>query len=111
VLTVVPEESNSSDDHACGGGAAASVSLIDEIVRDGAQRMLGEALQAEVEAYIAQFREERDEHGRRLVVRNGSPRVSQFSLIMFRRRPRRRGRPGFLAGWPAQGMSREIWRR
>jgi hypothetical protein len=38
-------------------------------------------------------------------------RVSQFLLIMFRRRPRRRGRPGFLAGWPAQGMSREIWRR
>ena len=27
-----------------------------------------------------------------------TPRVSQFLLIMFRRRPRRRGRPGFLAG-------------
>ena len=40
-----------------------------------------------------------------------TPRVSQFLLIMFRRRPRRRGRPGFLAGWPAQGMGREIWRR
>ena len=38
-------------------------------------------------------------------------RVSQFLLIMFRRRPRRRGRPGFLAGWPAQGMGCEIWRR
>jgi transposase-like protein len=72
VLTVVPEESNSSDDHACGGGAAASVSLIDEIVRDGARRMLAEALQAEVDAYIAQFAGERDENGRRLVVRNGS---------------------------------------
>jgi putative transposase len=46
--------------------------LIDEIVREGARRMLAEALQAEVDAYIAQFREERDEHGRRLVVRNGS---------------------------------------
>ena len=31
-----------------------------------------EALQAEVEAYIAQFIAERDENGRRLVVRNGS---------------------------------------
>ena len=41
----------------------------------------------------------------------GSPRVSQFLLIKSRRRPRRRGRPGFLAGWPAQGMGREIWRR
>jgi hypothetical protein len=28
--------------------------------------MLAEALQAEVDAYIAQFREERDENGRRL---------------------------------------------
>jgi transposase-like protein len=46
--------------------------LIDEIVRDGARRMLAEALQAEVDAYIAQFIDERDERGRRLVVRNGS---------------------------------------
>jgi transposase-like protein len=46
--------------------------LIDEIVRDGARRMLAEALQAEVDAYIAQFIGERDENGRRLVVRNGS---------------------------------------
>jgi transposase-like protein len=30
------------------------------------------ALQAEVDAYIAAFAEERDENGRRLVVRNGS---------------------------------------
>ena len=72
MLTVVPEESNSSADHACGGGVQASVSLIDEIVRDGARRMLAEALQAEVDAYIAQFTGERDENGRRLVVRNGS---------------------------------------
>jgi transposase-like protein len=34
--------------------------------------MLAEALQAEVEAYIARFADERDENGRRLVVRNGS---------------------------------------
>ena len=34
--------------------------------------MLAEALQAEVDAYIAQFRDERDENGRRLVVRNGT---------------------------------------
>jgi hypothetical protein len=37
--------------------------------------------------------------------------VSQFWLIMCRRRPRLRGRPRFLAGWPARGMGREIWRR
>jgi len=33
--------------------------------------MLAEALKAEVDAYIAQFADQRDEHGRRLVVRNG----------------------------------------
>jgi len=46
--------------------------LIDELVREGARRMLAEALQAEVDAYIAQFTEERDETGWRLVVRNGT---------------------------------------
>jgi len=46
--------------------------LIDTIVRDGAQRMLAAALQAEVDAYIAAFTDQRDEAGRRLVVRNGS---------------------------------------
>ena len=46
--------------------------MIDQIVREGARRMLAEALQAEVEDYIARFVHERDEHGRRLVVRNGS---------------------------------------
>jgi transposase-like protein len=45
--------------------------LIDDIVREGARRMLAEALQAEVDAYIGLFAAERDEHGRRLVVRNG----------------------------------------
>ena len=34
--------------------------------------MLAEALQAEVDAYIAAHAAERDENGRRLVVRNGS---------------------------------------
>ncbi|MFL6143548.1 MAG: IS256 family transposase [Labedaea sp.] len=45
--------------------------MIDQIVRDGARRMLAEALRAEVDAYVAAFADERDEHGRRLVVRNG----------------------------------------
>ncbi|GAA3688533.1 hypothetical protein GCM10022267_89130 [Lentzea roselyniae] len=40
-------------------------------MREGARRMLAEAVQAEVDAYIARFREELDEHGHRLVVRNG----------------------------------------
>ena len=54
------------------GGPEDPALLIDEIVREGARRMLAEALQAEVDAYIAQFAAERDETGRRLVVRNGT---------------------------------------
>jgi transposase-like protein len=46
--------------------------LIDELVREGARRMLAEALQAEVDDYIARHTGERDADGRRLVVRNGS---------------------------------------
>jgi len=40
-------------------------------VREGARRTLAEALREEVDAYIAAFAGERDETGRRLVVRNG----------------------------------------
>src|SRR5215467_9377795 len=53
------------------GGRDASPSLIDAIVREGARRMLAEALRVEVDAYVAAFAAERDESGRRLVVRNG----------------------------------------
>jgi hypothetical protein len=45
--------------------------LIDEIVRDGARRMLAAALEAEVAAYIAAYTDRLDAEGRRLVVRNG----------------------------------------
>ena len=72
MLGVVAEEPPGPDDPAADASGSASVSLIDQIVRDGARRMLAEALQAEVEAYIARFVAERDEQGRRLVVRNGS---------------------------------------
>lgn len=44
---------------------------IDEIVREGARRMLAAALEAEVNTYIAELAGQRDESGRRLVVRNG----------------------------------------
>ncbi|MGI5292798.1 IS256 family transposase [Nonomuraea polychroma] len=64
-LTVVPELP--ADDRSPAGS-----SLIDQIVREGARKMLAAALQAEVDAYIAAFADERDDAGRRLVVRNGS---------------------------------------
>jgi transposase-like protein len=66
MLTVVPDDCPDQP-----GASGGSSSLIDEIVREGARRMLAEALQAEVDAYIAAFAAERDENGRRLVVRNG----------------------------------------
>src|SRR6266566_3061545 len=66
MLTVVPGEGSGHE-----GGKDGSRSLIDEIVREGARRMLAEALAAEVDAYIARFAAERDEDGHRLVVRNG----------------------------------------
>lgn len=71
MFTVVPEPV-AGDDRTGGVELGESSSLIDDIVREGARRMLAEALQAEVDAYVAQFVAERDEAGRRLVVRNGS---------------------------------------
>ncbi len=68
MLTVV---SDSGDRENTINPAKAS-SLIDEIVREGARRMLAEALQAEVEAYVARFADEREANGHRLVVRNGT---------------------------------------
>ncbi len=61
VLTVV------NTDGTTPGGA----SQLDEIVREGTCRMLAAALEAEVNSYIAELSDQRDENGRRLVVRNG----------------------------------------
>src|SRR6476659_3703878 len=70
MVTVVPEPAG--QDARIGSVALGeSSSVIDDIVREGARRMLAEALQAEVEERIARFADERDERGHRLVVRNG----------------------------------------
>src|SRR5215218_11172321 len=53
--------------------AALQVDL-DEVVREGARRMLAAALEAEVDDYLVAHAAERDERGRRLVVRNGHAR-------------------------------------
>lgn len=45
-----------------------------ELLRVGARKMLAAALEAEVEAYLASMALERDERGRRAVVRNGHAR-------------------------------------
>jgi transposase-like protein len=53
---------------------------LDEIARQGARKMLMEALEAEVEEYIESARSERDERGRALVVRNGRAREREILL-------------------------------
>jgi putative transposase len=52
---------------------------LDQLVREGARRMLAAALEAEVDAYLAAHAAERDESGRRLVVRNGHARQRQVT--------------------------------
>ena len=64
MLKVVQEKSEANDE-------TAGVSLLDEIVRDGARAMLTAALQAEVAAFIGAHADQVDENGHRLVVRNG----------------------------------------
>jgi transposase-like protein len=66
MLKVMHEDGAAKDNDAVGGA-----SLLDEIVRDGARRMLAAALQAEVAAYIEAHADQLDEDGHRLVVRNG----------------------------------------
>ena len=51
MLTVVPGAADADDPRRPDG-----VALIDEIVREGARRMLAAALEAEVDAYIAAVR-------------------------------------------------------
>ena len=46
-------------------------SLLEQTLRAGAQRLLAQAIEAEVEDYVARHALERDGRGRRLVVRNG----------------------------------------
>ena len=67
MLTVVPDENEANQHTPAGVGG----SMLDELAREGARRMLAAALQAEVAAYIAQFTDEVDEAGHRMVVRNG----------------------------------------
>ena len=57
--------------HQVGGKHEGLTLDLDEIARAGARRMLAEALEAEVRDYIEAAREQHDEQGRALVVRNG----------------------------------------
>jgi transposase-like protein len=54
---------------------------LDQIVREGARRMLAAALEAEVDDYLAAHAAERDQGGRRLVVRNGHARQREVITV------------------------------
>jgi putative transposase len=64
MLRIVPDEA----------GRQVLALALDEICRRGAQRMLAVALEAEVDAYLEQHRETRDDQGHAMVVRNGRAR-------------------------------------
>jgi transposase-like protein len=55
-----------------GGVVEGSVVMsLDDLVREGARRMLAQALDSEVDDYLAKHAGERDERGRAIVTRNG----------------------------------------
>jgi transposase-like protein len=56
------------------------VRTLDELAREGARRMIEEALELEVDEYIQKLRHRRDENGHALVVRNGKARPRTVSL-------------------------------
>ncbi len=66
--------------HQVGGEHEGLLLDLDEIARAGARRMLAEALEAEVADYIEAAREQRDEQGHALVVRNGYAREREVLL-------------------------------
>ena len=55
-------------------------SLLDEIAREGARRMLVAALESEVATYLETHSDEHDEEGHALVVRNGKGRTRKITL-------------------------------
>jgi transposase-like protein len=64
------------------GSARDGFSLLDDVVREGARRMLAAALEAEVDGYLADpadLAKQRDQDGRRPVVRNGYRRPRQVA--------------------------------
>jgi putative transposase len=62
-----------------GEGDEVAVTL-DDLAREGARRMIAAALKAEADEYVERFAGERDEDGKRLVVRNGSARERRVTV-------------------------------
>jgi putative transposase len=55
-------------------------SVLDEIAREGARRMLVAALETEVAAYLEAHGDARDDEGHALVIRSGKGRARKVTL-------------------------------
>ena len=86
-----------------------------EVLREGAQRLLAQAIETEVEAFLAQHREVRDDAGRQRVVRNGylPSRTIQTGIgAVPVQAPRVRDREGAIrfTSVPRRTARRSSWR-
>ena len=71
---------NKSTTNSIQGQMPEVVLSLDELAREGAQRMIAEALQLEAEMYAQKLRHLRDANGHALVVRNGKARPRKVRL-------------------------------
>jgi transposase-like protein len=62
------------------GGNEEMLDTLDGLAREGARRMIALALRAEVDDYVERFSDEVDEHGHRLVVRNGKAKERKVTV-------------------------------
>ena len=60
---------------------------LDDLAREGARRMIAEALRLEAEEYVGRLRHLRDDQRRALVVRNGKAQERTSQLVWGRRLP------------------------
>jgi putative transposase len=71
------DKSTTNDIH---GQIPQVVRSLDELAREGARRMIADALELEVEEYVQRLRHLRDANGNALVVRNGKAKPRTVSL-------------------------------
>lgn len=83
-------------------GSIASGFLTDDIIREGARRMLAAALETEASRYIAELAPETNERGRHLVVCNGHhrPRTVVTAACWTATRSRQERSTGSRTGKP-----------
>ena len=77
--------------------------ILTEILHDGAQRLLAQAIDAEVSDWIDRHAEVLDDDGRRQVLRNGHQQPRAAVLLGLPRLLHRQGVPGVPASADAAG--------